>query len=120
MARYVDAYVVPIPKRNLKSYLRMAKIGAATWKDHGAIGYAECVADDLDIPWGKGFRKMAGLKKGETLVFAFVVFRSRGHRDRVNAAVMKDPRMNAPAMPKKMPFDMKRFAVGGFRELVGW
>ncbi len=118
MPRYVDGFVIPVPKKKLKAYLRLAKIGAATWKDHGALGYAECVADDLDVPWGKGYRKMLGLKKGETVVFSFILFRSRAHRDKVNAAVMKDPRMNDMQGP--MPFDMKRFAVGGFRELVGW
>ncbi len=121
MPRYVDGFVIPIPKKNLKSYLRMAKIGAATWKDHGALAYSECVADDLDVPWGgKGVRTMAGLKKGETVILAFVVYRSRAHRDRVNAAVMKDPRMSADAMKGKMPFDLKRFAMAGFKEIVGW
>ncbi len=120
MPRYVDGFVIPIPKKNLKAYLVQARLGAKLWKEHGAVAYAECVADDLEVPYGKGFRKLAGLEAGETVVFSFIVFKSRAHRDRVNAKVMKDPRMQGDAMQGAMPFDMKRFAVGGFAELVGW
>ena len=80
----------------------------------------ECVGDDLAVPGMPGFPKMARLKKGETAVFAFVVYRSRAHRDRVNAAVMKDPRMSDPAAMGPMPFDTRRMAMGGFKELIGW
>jgi len=121
MARYVDGFVIPIQKKKVKDYLRMAKLGAAMWKEHGALAYAECIAEDLAVPWGMGFKKMAKLKPGETVVFSWIVYRSRAHRDKVNAAVMKDPRMNDPAMTKqKMPFDLKRFATGGFEVLVEW
>jgi uncharacterized protein YbaA (DUF1428 family) len=120
MARYVDGFVIPIQKRKVKDYLRMAKMGAKLWKDHGALAYNECVAQDLKVPFGLGFPKMAKLKAGETVVFSWIVYRSRAHRDRVNAAVMKDPRMNVPALKEKMPFDMKRFAMGGFEVLVSW
>lgn len=120
MARYVDGFVIPIPKKNLRSYLEQARLGAKLWKEHGALAYSECVAEDLKIPYGKGFRRLAGLKPAETVVFSFIVFRSRAHRDKVNAAVMKDPRMHGPAMKMPPPFDMKRFAVAGFEELVGW
>ncbi len=120
MARYVDGFVIPIPKKNMKAYLRMAKMGAAMWKDHGALAYTECVAEDLKIPFGLGFPKMAKLKPGETVIFSFIVYRSRAHRDKVNAAVMKDPRMNEATMKDKMPFDLKRFAMGGFEVLVSW
>jgi uncharacterized protein YbaA (DUF1428 family) len=120
MARYVDGYVVPIKKRKVKAYLRMAKLGARLWKDHGALAYSECVGEDLRAPFGAGFRKMAGLRSDETVIFAWVVFKSRAHRDKVNAAVMKDPRMGGPEMTAPMPFDMKRFAVGGFDQLVAW
>jgi uncharacterized protein YbaA (DUF1428 family) len=120
MARYVDGFVIPIPKKNMKTYLRMAKMGAAMWKDHGALAYTECVAEDLKIPFGLGFPKLAKLKAGETVIFSFIVYRSRAHRDKVNAAVMKDPRMNEATMKDKMPFDMKRFAMGGFEVLVSW
>jgi len=120
MAQYVDGFVIPVQKRKLKAYLRQAKLGARIWKDHGALAYSECVAEDLDIPYGMGFRKLARLKPGETVVFSFIVFKSRAHRDKVNAAVMKDPRMGGPEMQGPMPFDMKRFATGGFEVLVAW
>ena len=121
MARYVDGFVIPIPKKNVKAYLRMAKMGAKLWKEHGALAYAECVAEDLAVPWGMGFKKMAKLKAGETVVFSFIVYKSRAHRDKVNAAAMKDPRMSDAEMTqKKMPFDLKRFATGGFEVLVEW
>ncbi len=120
MARYVDGYVIPIKKRKVKDYLRMAKLGARLWKDHGAVAYAECVGDDLAAHFGQGFRKMARLAPGETVIFAWVVFRSRAHRDKVNAAVMKDPRMSGPEMTAAMPFDPKRFAMGGFDVRVAW
>jgi uncharacterized protein YbaA (DUF1428 family) len=111
MAKYVDGFVIPVPKRKVKAYLRMARMGARM---------SECVAEDLAVPFGMGFRRMARLKAGETVVFSWIVYRSRAHRDKVNAAVMKDPRMNAPAMKKAMPWDMKRFAMGGFEVMVAW
>jgi len=120
MAQYVDGFVIPVPKRKVKAYLRMAKMGAKMWKEHGALAYSECVAEDLAVPYGMGFRRMARLKAGETVIFSWIVYRSRAHRDKVNAAVMKDPRMNAPAMKKAMPWDMKRFAMGGFEVMVAW
>jgi len=122
MARYVDGFVIPISKKKVKAYLAQAKLGAALWKRHGALGYYECVGDDLDIPWGKGFKGMARLKAGETVFFSFIVYRSRAHRDRVNAAVMKDPKMAAMAkeMETAAPFDVKRMAMGGFSALVSW
>jgi uncharacterized protein YbaA (DUF1428 family) len=120
MAKYVDGFVIPIQKRKLKAYLRMAKLGARMWKDHGALAYCECVAEDLQVPYGMGFRRMARLKAGETVVFSWIVYRSRAHRDQVNAAVMKDPRMSDPVMKAPMPVDMKRFATAGFEVLVAW
>jgi uncharacterized protein YbaA (DUF1428 family) len=120
MARYVDGFVIPMKKRSVKAYLRQAKLGARLWKEHGALGYAECVAEDLRVPFGKGFRRMAGLAAGETVVFSWIVYRSRAHRDRVNAKVMKDPRMQDPVMQGAMPFDVKRMAMGGFDVLVAW
>ena len=119
MARYVDGFVIPIQKRKLKAYLRMAKLGSKLWKEYGALDYYECVGDDLKVKWGMPFTRLAKLKRGETVVFSFIVYRSRKHRDRVNARVMKDPRVNTPEM-KQMPFDMKRFAYGGFKALVSW
>ena len=122
MARYVDGFVIPIARRKLKAYLAQARLGAALWRKHGALSYFECVGDDLDVPFGKGFRRMAGLKPGETAFFSFIVYRSRAHRDRVNAAVMKDPRMQAMAeeMGRAAPFDPRRMAMGGFDARVWW
>ncbi|HQR19160.1 MAG TPA: DUF1428 domain-containing protein [Gemmatimonadales bacterium] len=114
--RYVDAYVIPIPRRQLKAYVKMAKVGKKTWMKHGALDYYECVADDLKS-WGLGFAKMAKLKRGETVVVAFVVYKSRAHRDRVNAKVMKE--FAAAGVEMEMPFDIKRMANGGFRVIVG-
>ena len=120
MPRYVDGFVIPLSKRKVKAYLRQARLGAKVWKEHGALAYVEGLADDLDIPFGKGFRKLAGLKAGETVVFSFILFKSRKHRDQVNARAMNDPRLNDPAMMGAMAFDTRRFAMGGFAELVGW
>lgn len=121
MPRYVDGFVIPIRKSKLKAYLAQAKLGARVWKEYGALAYYECVGDDLTpFPGSLGFPKMAKLKADETAVFAFIVYRSRAHRDRVNARVMKDPRMNDPAMMANAPFDMKRFAMGGFETIVSW
>jgi uncharacterized protein YbaA (DUF1428 family) len=98
----------------------MAKLGAKIWKEHGALEYFECVGDDLKVKWGKTFPRQLKLKPGETVIFSWIVYKSRAHRDRVNAKVMKDPRMNNPEMQKAMPFDMKRMCFGGFRVLVSW
>lgn len=123
MPRYVDGFVIPIPKKNLAAYKRMAALGARVWRDHGALDYYETVGDDLapkGMP-GVAFTKLARTKPNETVVFAFIVFRSRAHRDRVNAKVMQDPRMHAFMEQMKgepMPFDFKRMAYGGFRVLV--
>ena len=114
---YVDGYVLPLPTKNLAAYRRMARIGAKVWRDHGALEYRECVGDDLDVKWGMPFTRNLKLKRGETVVFAWVVFKSRAHRDRVNAKVMKDPRLKMPD-PKKMPFDEKRMVYGGFKVIV--
>jgi len=115
--RYVDAYVIPLPKRKLKAYTAMARIGKKTWMKHGALEYMECVADDLKNPWGMDFTKLAKPKRGETLIVAFVVYRSRAHRDRVNARVMKE--FAEADTPMEMPFDPRRCAFGGFRVIVG-
>lgn len=120
MARYVDGFVIPMQKRKVKAYLVQAKLGAKLWKDHGALGYTECVGDDLKIPFGMGFPRLARLKAGETVIFSYIVYKSKAHRDRVTAAVMKDPRMAAIMDEDNMPFDPKRFAMGGFEVLVGW
>ena len=120
MAKYVDGFLLPLPKKNLEAYRKMAKIGAKVWKKYGALDYKECIAEDL-TPEGVvfPFTKAIKLKPDETIVFAYIVFKSRAHRDRVNAQVMKDPLMNDPKyayMP--MPFEMKRMAYGGFEVIV--
>ncbi len=114
--RYVDGYVLPIPKKNLKAYARMAKMGAKIWMKHGALDYKECIGEDLKTRWGMPFSRMMKLKPGETVVFSYVVFKSRAHRDRVNAKVMKE--MEKMGDMKDMPFDVKRMVYGGFKVLV--
>jgi uncharacterized protein YbaA (DUF1428 family) len=121
MARYVEGFVIPMQKRKMKAYLVHAKLGAKLWKDHGALSYTECVGEDLKVSFGLGFPRMARLKAGETVVFSYITYRSRAHRDKVNAAVMKDPRMDEMMKEgEPMPFDPKRFAMGGFDVLVEW
>ncbi|MFT3868668.1 MAG: DUF1428 domain-containing protein [Nibricoccus sp.] len=118
MPKYVDGYVLPVPKKNLTAYRRMAKVAAKVWRDHGALDYKECVGDDLAVSWGTPFPRRMKLKSGETVVFSFIVFKSRAHRDKVNAKVMEDPRLQAFMNKKTMPFDMKRMAYGGFEVIV--
>jgi uncharacterized protein YbaA (DUF1428 family) len=118
MAKYVDGFVLPMPTRNLAAYRRMAKQGGAVWREHGALEYFECVGDDLNVTMGVPFPRGIATKRGETVVFAFIVYSSRAHRDRVNAKVMKDPRLPAMMKGKKMPFDVKRMMFGGFKVLV--
>jgi len=115
--RYVDGYVLPVPKKKLKAYVRMAQMGEEVWRKHGALDYKECIGDDLKTKWGSTFSRMMKLKPGETVVFSYVVFKSRAHRDRVNAKVMKE--MAKAGMPKDMPFDVKRMVYGGFKISVG-
>jgi uncharacterized protein YbaA (DUF1428 family) len=116
--KYVDGYVFPIPKKNIKAYLRMARAGHKLWKKHGALDYMECIGDDLKPKWGALFPEMTKLKPGETVVFSFIVFRSRAHRDRVNARVMNEIEAMGNMSPE-MPFDVKRMAYGGFKVIVG-
>ena len=118
--KYVDGFVIAMPEKNLPAYREMAEQAGKIWKKHGALEYFECVGDDLD-PEGAGikFPDMAGVGPGETVVFSFIVFKSREHRDEVNAKVMKDPFMDNPEYKDKpMPFDMKRMAYGGFKVIV--
>ena len=114
--KYVDGYVLPVPKKNLKAYRLMAQKAGKVWRKHGALDYKECVGDDLKTKWGIPFPGMMKLKPGEAVVFSYIVFKSRAHRDRVNAKVMKE--MEKMCEPKDMPFDMKRMVYGGFKILV--
>ncbi len=115
--RYVDGFVLAVPKKNLKAYARLAAQAGKIWREHGALDYKECVGDDLEVAadCGVPFNKLIKLKPGETVVFSYIVYKSRAHRDKVNAKVMSDPRLK---MPKKMPFDVKRMTHGGFKVLV--
>jgi len=116
--RYVDGFVIPVPKRKVEAYRRMAQKFAKVWRDHGALGVIESVADDVKPGKWTSFPQAVKLKPGETVVFSYIVYKSRAHRDRVNAKVMKDPRMKGMGDMKDMPFDAKRMFWGGFKVLV--
>lgn len=122
MAKYVDGFVLVVPAKKLKEYKKMATMGCKVWMKHGALDYKECVSEDIHSS-GMGmvpmFPKMTNLKKGELVIFSYIVFKSRKHRDQVNAKVMKDPAMDPEEFKDKpMPFDMKRMAYGGFEVMV--
>jgi uncharacterized protein YbaA (DUF1428 family) len=116
--RYVDGYVLPVPSKYLREYRRIAQKAGAIWKEHGALEYRECAGDDLDNKWGTSFGQALELKRGETAVFAWIVFKSRAHRNAVNGRVMEDPRMAKMMDGKKPPFDVKRMVYGGFKVMV--
>lgn len=118
MARYVDGFVVPVPKRRLVAYRAMARKAGRVWRDHGALEYRECVADDVQPGKYTSFPRSVKLKANEVVIFSWVVYKSRRHRDQVNAKVMKDPRVAAMMNPKKLPFDGKRMFWGGFKPIV--
>ena len=115
---YVDGFVLPVPKRKLQAYRRMAQKASRIWRDHGALEFRECVADDVKPGKRTSFPQSVKLKRGETVFFSFIVFKSRAHRDRVNARVMKDPRITGMGDMKDMPFDVGRMIYGGFKVLV--
>ena len=115
---YVDGFVVPVPRKNLQAYRRMAKKAGKVWKEHGALDYKEWISDDVKVGKLTSFPRSVKLKPGETVVFAWIVYKSRAHRDRVNAKVMKDPRLADMMDLKSMPFDGKRLIFGGFKKLV--
>ena len=116
--RYVDGFVLPVPRKNLPAYLRMSRKAGRIWREHGALEYRESAGDDLKVKWGAQFPRVVKARPGETVFFSWIVYRSRAHRDRVNARVMKDPRLASMMDPRSMPFDMKRMSYGGFRVLV--
>lgn len=117
MAKYADGFVLPVPKRNLDSYRKMARRAGKVWMEHGALEYRECVADDVKRGELTSFPQSVNQKRGETVIFAWIVYRSRAHRDRVNAKVMADPRMNEMGS-EGAPFDTSRMFWGGFEVLV--
>jgi uncharacterized protein YbaA (DUF1428 family) len=114
---YVDGFLLAVPKRKLNAYRSIAQRAGRIWREHGALEYRECAGDDLKVKMGVSFTRVARLKPGEAAVFSWIVYRSRAHRDRVIAKVMKDPRIQK-ITTEPMPFDMKRMAYGGFKVLV--
>ncbi len=115
---YVDGFVLPVPKKKIEAYRSIARKAGKIWREHGALDYMECVADDVKPGKLTSFPQSVKLKTGETVVFAYIIYKSRAHRDRVNAKVFKDPRMAAMCDPGDMPFDAKRMFWGGFKTIV--
>jgi uncharacterized protein YbaA (DUF1428 family) len=115
---YVDGFVLPVPRKNLKAYRAMAKKASKVWREHGAIEFVECVADDVKKGKWTSFPQSVKLKRGEVVVFSYIVYKSRAERDRCMAKVMKDPRLADMMDPKSMPFDGKRMIFGGFKTLL--
>ncbi len=115
---YVDGFVVPVPVKNLPAYKRMSRLMGKVWREHGALEYRECIADDVKPGKVTSFPQSVQLKRGETVVFSWIVYKSRAHRDRVNAAGMKDPRLAEMMDPKKLPFDGMRMFMGGFKVMI--
>jgi uncharacterized protein YbaA (DUF1428 family) len=118
MAHYVDGFVLPVPKKNLNAYRRIAQKAGRIFRELGALEYCECAGDDLNVKIGLPFPRGIKTKPGETVVFSYIVYKSRAHRDNVNAKVMKDPRIAALCDPQKMPFDCTRMLYGGFKTIV--
>lgn len=116
---YVDGFVIPMPRKNIAAYKRIAAKAGRIWREHGAIDYKECVGDDMKVMCGFPFPRLARLKRGEVVVFSYILYKSRAHRDKVNAKVMKDPRIHSMGGLKEMPFDVKRMSYGGFKTMVG-
>ena len=115
---YVDGFVVVVPKKNVKRYVAIAKKCSRIFREHGAVEFRECLGEDLDAGMGVPFKKLTKAKAGETVFFSFITYKSRAQRDRVNAKIMKDPRMLAICGPDDMPFDMGKMAYGGFEVVV--
>lgn len=120
MARYVDGFVLVVPRRKLPAYRRMARLAMKVWREYGALEYRECVAEETKVPMGIPFPRLARCRPGEVVFFSWIVYRSKAHRNRVNAKVMKDPRILGMCDPGNTPFDMKRMSYGGFEEMVGY
>jgi uncharacterized protein YbaA (DUF1428 family) len=115
---YVDGFVVPVPRKKLKAYRNIAAKAGKIWREYGATAFYECAADDVSKGKRTSFPRSVKLKANETVIFSFIVYRSRAERDRINAKVMKDPRLARMMKPKDMPFDMKRMIYGGFKTIV--
>ena len=115
---YVDGFVVPVPKKSVPAYRSMAKKAGKIWREYGALEFRECIADDVKVGKRTSFPRSVKLKPSETVVFSWIVYRSRGQRDRVMAKVMKDKRLAAMMETKDLPFDAKRMIFGGFKTMV--
>ncbi|MGH7472093.1 MAG: DUF1428 domain-containing protein [Longimicrobiales bacterium] len=119
MARYVDGFVIPVPRKNVEAYRRLSQKAGKVWKEYGALEYIECVGDDLKIKGTVSFTSRVRTRPDETVIFSWIVYKSRAHRDRVNAKVVKDPRLAALMTDRNaMPFDVKRMTYGGFKVIV--
>ena len=118
MPQYVDGFVVPVPKRKVAAYRRMSRLAGKVWRENGALDYVECMADDVKPGKWTSFPQSVKLRKGEVVWFSWILYRSRRDRDRINAKVMKDPRLASMMDPKNMPFDGKRMFWGGFKVMV--
>ena len=117
---YVDGFVIPVPKKKLAAYRSMARKAGKVWREYGALDYKECVADDVKMGKRTSFPRSVKKKPNETVVFSYIVYKSRAHRDKVNAKVMKDKRIAGMMDMSAMPFDVKRMVFGGFKVLVSW
>ncbi|WP_315837551.1 DUF1428 domain-containing protein [Bradyrhizobium prioriisuperbiae] len=115
---YIDGFIVPLPKKNVAAYRSLSRKAGKVWREHGALDYRECIADDVKVGKLTSFPRSVKMKPNETVVFAYIVYKSRKDRDRVNALVMKDPRLAKMMTPKGMPFDGKRMIYGGFKTIV--
>ncbi|MDQ3019374.1 MAG: DUF1428 domain-containing protein [Bacteroidota bacterium] len=117
-AQYVDGFLLALPLKNLEAYRRMSQNAGKIWKEYGALEYKECLGDDFTVKMGLSFPEMVKVKRGETVVFSWITFKSRAHRDKVNAKVMSDPRLSKMMDINKMPFEVKRMSYGGFKIIV--
>ena len=113
---YVDGFVVVCPKKKVDAYRRISRKAGKIWKEFGALDYKECVADDIAVKFGTPFAKLAKLKPGETVIFSWIVYKTKKQRDAINKKVMADPRLKMT--PEDMPFDLKRMSYGGFKTIV--
>lgn len=117
MAKYVDGFVILVPKKNLNAYKKISKAAGKIWMEYGALEYRECAGDDLDISFGLPFRKLTKAKRTDAVIFSWIVYKSKAQRDRVNKKVMQDMRMD-PSKFGEMPFDVKKMSWGGFKAIV--
>lgn len=119
MSKYIDGFVVPVPKDKIEKYRGIAEQASKIWREHGALDYRECVVEDSNVQFGIPFPKLSNVTEGDTVVFAYIVYNSRAHRDEVNAKVMADKRMSEICTPEDTPFDCARMCYGGFETIVG-